>query len=119
MFLRASIMASLALLISTFSTSTLFTTIVSFLIYFIGHFQADARDAFLQAGEAGESVMTKFASLAISLVFPDFQMFNVIDAVIQGQTMPLIILGKLTLIGLYYALFFTAASWLVFAKKEF
>jgi len=33
--------------------------------------------------------------------------------------MPLLILGKLSLIGLYYALFFTAASWLVFAKKEF
>ena len=42
------------LLISTFSTSTLFTTIVSFLIYFIGHFQADARDFYLQAGQAGE-----------------------------------------------------------------
>jgi len=119
MFLRASIMASMALLISTFSTSTLFTTIISFLIYFIGHFQADARDAFLQAGQAGQGVFARFASLVVSLVFPDFQMFNVIDAVIQGQTMPLLILGKLTLIGLYYALFFTAASWLVFARKEF
>ena len=118
-FLRASIMASLALLISTFSTSTLFTTIISFLIYFIGHFQADARDVYLQAGQAGEGVFARFASLAVSLVLPDFQSFNVIDAVIEGQTMPLLILGKLSLIGLYYALFFTAASWLVFAKKEF
>ena len=118
-FLRASIMASLALLISTFSTSTLFTTIISFLIYFIGHFQADARDVYLQAGEAGQGVFVRFTSLLMSLVLPDFQNFNVIDAVIEGQTMPLLILGKLSLIGLYYALFFTAASWLVFAKKEF
>ena len=118
-FLRASIMASLALLISTFSTSTLFTTIISFLIYFIGHFQADARDVYLQAGEAGQGSLVRFASLLMSLVLPDFQNFNVIDAVIEGQTMPLLILGKLSLIGLYYALFFTAASWLVFAKKEF
>lgn len=118
-FLRASIMASLALLISTFSTSTLFTTIISFLIYFIGHFQADAREVYLQAGKAGEGVMMRFASLLMSLVLPDFQNFNVIDAVIEGQAMPLLILGKLSLIGLYYALFFTAASWLVFAKKEF
>ncbi|MES2922614.1 MAG: ABC transporter permease subunit [Verrucomicrobiota bacterium] len=119
MFLRASIMASLALLISTFSTSTLFTTIISFLIYFIGHFQADARDAFLHSDQAGEGILEKIVSLTVSLVFPDFQNFNIIDAVIQGQTMPLLLLGKLTLIGLYYALFFTAASWLVFAKKEF
>ena len=118
-FLRASVMASLALLISTFSTSTLFTTIISFLIYFIGHFQADARDVYLQAGQAGEGVFARLASLAFSLVLPDFQNFNVIDAVIEGQAMPLLILGKLTLIGLYYAVFFTIASWLVFAEKEF
>ncbi len=118
-FLRASIMASIALLISTFSTSTLFTTIISFLIYFIGHFQADARNVYLQAGEAGQGVWGRMATLLVSLVFPDFQNFNVIDAVIEGQTMPLLILGKLAVIGLYYALFYTFASWFVFARKEF
>ena len=118
-FLRASIMASLALLISTFSTSTLFTTIVSFLIYFIGHFQADARDFYLHAGQAGESGFAHWAALSVSLVLPDFQLFNVIDAVIEGQAFPLLMLAKLTLIGLYYALFFTLASWFIFADKEF
>lgn len=118
-FLRASIMASLALLISTFSSSTLFTTIVSFLIYFIGHFQADARDVYLSAGEAGEGVFARLASLLLSLVLPDFQLFNVIDAVIEGQVLPLVSLGKLTLVGLYYALFFTVASWFIFSDKEF
>ncbi len=118
-FLRASIMASLALLISTFSTSTLFTTIISFLIYFIGHFQADARDVYLQSGEAGQGVFARLISLLISLVLPDFQLFNVIDAVIQGQSLPLMMLGKLTLVGLFYALFFTLASWFIFSEKEF
>lgn len=118
-FLRASIMASLALLISTFSTSTLFTTIVSFLIYFIGHFQADARDVYLQGGQAGEGVFARLASLLLSLVLPDFQLFNVIDAVIEGQALPLLALGKLTLVGLYYAMFFTIASWFIFSDKEF
>jgi hypothetical protein len=118
-FLRASIMASLALLISTFSTSTLFTTIVSFLIYFIGHFQADARDFYLQAGQAGEGSFSRLATLGVSLVLPDFQLFNVIDAVIEGQAFPLLLLGKLALVGLYYAVFFTLASWFIFADKEF
>ena len=118
-FLRASIMASLALLISTFSTSTLFTTIISFLIYFIGHFQADARNAFMLSGQAGQTALGRFATLLVSLVFPDFQVFNVIDAVIEGQAMPLAVLAKLTLIGLYYAVFFTIASWFIFAEKEF
>lgn len=118
-FLRASIMASLALLISTFSSSTLFTTIVSFLIYFIGHFQADARDVYLNAGEAGEGLFARLASLLFSLVLPDFQLFNVIDAVIEGQAMPLVTLGKLALVGGYYAVFFTIASWFIFSDKEF
>ncbi len=118
-FLRASIMASLALLISTFSSSTLFTTIVSFLIYFIGHFQADARDVFLGGGQAGEGTLARVGALLLSLVMPDFQLFNVIDAVIEGQVFPLVLLGKLTLVGLYYAMFFTIASWFIFSDKEF
>jgi len=118
-FLRSSIIASLALLISTFSTSTLFTTIVSFMVYFIGHFQADARDAYLQSGPAGEGATARFTELVVSLVLPDFQLFNVIDSVIEGQAMPWLVLVKLTLVALYYALFFTLASWFIFSDKEF
>ena len=118
-FLRASIMASLALLISTFSTSTLFTTIISFLIYFIAHFQADARAAFLQGSEAGQGAVARMTELAIAMILPDFQLFNVIDSVIQGEAMPMVVAGKLVLVATYYAVFFTIASWFIFAKKEF
>jgi hypothetical protein len=88
-------------------------------VYFIGHFQADARDVYLHAGQAGEGLFARLASLLFSLVLPDFQLFNVIDAVIEGQVMPLLTLGKLALVALYYALFFTIASWFIFADKEF
>ncbi len=119
-FLRSSIIASMALLISTFSSSTLFTTIISFLIYFIGHFQADARAAYLsQDAGSSDGFFAKAITFLVALVLPDFQMFNVIDAVIEGQVMPLVILGKLTLIGLFYAVFYIIGSWFVFAKKEF
>jgi len=118
-FLRSSIIASLALLISTFSTSTLFTTVISSLVYFIGHFQADARDFYLRIGQAGQGGFSRAVSLLVSLVLPDFQLFNVIDAVIEGQAMPMLILGKLALIAIYYALFFTLASWFIFSDKEF
>jgi ABC-2 type transport system permease protein len=117
-FLRAAIMSALALLISTFSTSTLFTTIVSFMLYFIGHFQADARDLYLQGGEAGEGLLTRLISLLLALVLPDFQLFNVIDAVIEGEIIPLASIGKLALVTAYYVTFFTIASWFIFADKE-
>jgi ABC-2 type transport system permease protein len=118
-FLRASIMASLALLISTFASSTLFTSSVSFLVYFMGHFQADARNIFLDAGAGGHGLVARMVGLVVALILPDFQIFNVIDAVIEGQAMPLVILGHLTAVGLFYAVFYTLASWFIFAEKEF
>ena len=118
-FLLASIMASLALFISTFSSSTLFTSIVGFLIYFIGYFQADARGIFLDAETGGQGLVTRTVALLVTLVLPDFQLFNVIDAVIQGQAMALADLGMLTASGLFYAVTYTTASWFIFATKEF
>jgi len=119
-FLRATVIASMSLLISTFSSSTLFTTIVSFLIYFCGHFQADARAIYLSS-EVGTDVgwVSQAIALLVSLILPDFQLFNVIDSVIEGQLMPLVIFGKLILVGLFYFSFYLIASWFVFAKKEF
>ncbi len=119
-FLRAAIIASATLLISTFASSTLFSTVIAFLIFFIGHIQADARVALLNQ-EAGTSdgPLSKAISLVVALVFPDFQPFNVIDAVIQGQIFPLEILAKLTFMALFYVVFYIISSWLIFAKKEF
>ena len=118
-FLRSAVMAAIALMISTFSTSTLFTTIVSFLVYFIGYFQADARDVYLHSGEAGQGVLARLGSLLVSLILPDFQLFNVIDTVIQGGVLPLDVFGKLVFVGFYYTVFYTFASWFIFADKEF
>jgi ABC-2 type transport system permease protein len=119
-FLRATVIASMALLLSTFSTSTLFTTIVSFLIFFMGHFQADAREMYF-GDDIGTSHgwLAQSISLLAALVLPDFQVFNVIDEVIQGRVMPLFVMGKLVLVGLFYFVFYLFASWFIFAEKEF
>ncbi|MES2995435.1 MAG: hypothetical protein V4733_01345 [Verrucomicrobiota bacterium] len=117
-FFRSAIIAAVALLVSTFATSTLFTTVISFLVYFIGFFQADARDLYLQGGEAGESLWARLAALALSLVLPDFQLFNVIDAVIEGQAMTWDALGKLGLVTGYYVVTFTFVAWFLFSDKE-
>lgn len=119
-FLRATVLASLALLISTFSSSTLFTTIISFLIFFIGYFQADAREAFLsQEVGTSDGWLARLISLLVALVLPDFQLFNVIDAVVEGQIMSLVTAVKLVLIGAFYFFLYLIASWFIFADKEF
>jgi len=117
-YLKAVVMASFAMLVSTFSTSTLFSTVVSFLLFFIGHFQADAREFYLHSGEAGQTALSKGAALLFTLLIPDFQLFNVVDALVENQAMPLLILGKLIGVACYYTLFFALAAWWVFSDKE-
>ncbi|BCU76356.1 ABC transporter permease subunit [Luteolibacter sp. LG18] len=114
-FLRAAVMAAVALLISTFSTSTLFTTVVSFLVYFIGHFQGDA----LGGPDGSQTAVARHIGQIIAVVFPDFQLFNVIDAVIQGKMMELAQFGKLVWAAAYYVGVYVVGSWFVFSDKEF
>src|SRR5690606_31862192 len=118
-FLQAAVVAALALLISTFATSTLFTTITGTLVYFIGNFQAEAREYWLSASGAGESMAGRIGSLAITLIFPDFQLFNVVDAAIEGQVITFTAIASLTGVALFYAGIYSVLSWFVFADKEF
>lgn len=118
-FLRAAVISSTALLLSTISTSTLFTTITSFVVYFIGNFQSDARDLYLMGGDQGIGPGARMASLAVAAIFPDFQLFNVVDTVIEGKLLELPQLGALAGIALFYVALHSFVSWLVFAGKEF
>jgi ABC-type transport system involved in multi-copper enzyme maturation permease subunit len=115
-FLRAAVMTALTLFISTFSTSTLFTSIVSFLVYFLGYFQADLRAVFLHG--SGVGMLERGGALVVSLLLPDFQLFNVIDAVIEGGAMPPAVIGRLAVMGGFHVAIYLTAAWYVFADKE-
>ena len=114
-FFRAAVMAAVALLLSTFSTSTLFTAVVGFLVLFIGFFQADVREFYFSGGgwlaNAGAGLM--------SVVLPDLQLFNVLDSVIEGKFLSWVELMKLAAVTGFYVVTYGFASWLVFARKEF
>jgi len=114
-FLRALVMAAVALLLSTFSTSTLFTAVVGFLVLFGGFFQADARAFYF--GDAGW--VGKLGAGALMLMLPDLQIFNLVDSVIEGKPLPAIELLKVVGVTGFYTLLYGFASWLVFARKEF
>ncbi len=117
-FLKAIVIASLAMLVSTFSTSTLFTAIVGFLMFAIGHFQAYARDFYLQSGDAGQTLFTKLIALIFTLIIPDFQIFNVADGYIENPETPLMVTLKLIGMAFYYCTFFILAAWYLFSDKE-
>jgi len=118
-FFKAMIMASIALLISTFSSSTLFTIVIAVVIYFIGHFTADARNYWLYSQKDGVSEEVKFLTQAIALIFPDFQLYNIIDSTIEGKKVSQGIFSRLAQLTLFYSGIYSVLAWFTFRKKEF
>lgn len=113
---KAWLLAAMTLLISTFSTSAIFTTMAAFAVYFIGHLQATARDYWLSAADPGWIVKALLATIA--LVFPDLQAFNLVDDIIAGAAIPLAVLLKTLALGLGYIVVYTSLAAAVFQTRE-
>lgn len=113
---KAWLLAALTMFISTFATSTIFTTITAFAAYFIGHLQATAREYWLAASDSG--VLTKSLLALVSLIFPDLQAFNLVDDIVTGAVIPSGILWKTLALGAGYIAVYTALAAAVFQGKE-
>ena len=116
-YLKACLLASLTLFISTFATSNIFAVVVSVFVYFIGHLQGTAREFWLQEQGGTGWVSRTFLAL-VALLFPDLQLFNFADDVALGAAIPHILLVKTMLLGgLYIVLYFLLAT-AVFSGRE-
>ncbi|GAB4165694.1 MAG: ABC transporter permease subunit [Terrimicrobiaceae bacterium] len=116
-YLKAAVLASMTLLVSTFATSALFTVMVSAAIYFIGHLQATAREYWVGGMAVGEWWQTILVAV-VALIFPDLQAFNLADDVIAGAAIPLgVFLRTVALGGVYVLVYFGIASF-VFSGRE-
>ncbi|MGC6426888.1 MAG: ABC transporter permease [Akkermansiaceae bacterium] len=121
-FLKASVVAAIALLISTFSTSTLFTIACSTMIYIIGSAQAIAREGLFDRGGLAENsgLIGKVLATLVSLVFPDFQLFDSIaEAATRAAEVTLNDLLHLGGLSLFYLGIYVVLSWFIFSDKEF
>jgi ABC-2 type transport system permease protein len=115
-YVKACVLASLTLFISTFASTTIFTTIVMAFVYFIGHLQAIAREYWLQTNAAGW--LTKIFLAVVALIFPDLQLFNLTDDIVAGNAIPLSLLLQTVGVGLFYITFYLALAWAAFFRKE-
>ncbi len=121
-FLKACVIAAVALLISTFSTSTLFTIATSVMIWIIGAFQSIARDGlFSDPALGGEpNLAERIVGTLISLVFPDFQLFEAIsDAAARAENVLPADMAQLAGLSAVYVGIYVVLSWFVFSDKEF
>lgn len=113
---KAWLLAAMTMFISTFATSTIFTTISAFAVYFIGHLQATAREYWLAGNESG--LLGKVVLGFVALIFPDLQAFNLVDDIVVGAAIPANLLLKSLALGFGYIAVYTALAAAVFHQKE-
>ncbi len=115
-YMKAALFAALTLFISTFTSSWIFTIIISVVIYFIGHVQATAREYWMASSNA--SSLTKIFLALVSLLFPDLQLFNLIDDIVAGNAIHFAMFLKTFGLGASYVAVYLLAAYFVFANKE-
>jgi hypothetical protein len=93
-----------------------FTVLISVVVYLIGHVQGIARDYWLRAAEA--SALSRVGVAVVALVFPDLQLFNVVDEIAVGTHIPMELFWQVTGFGLLYTLVYFLIAQVVVAAKE-
>jgi len=86
-FAKLVMTSGIAILISTFATSSIFTIISTFLIYLIGHLESTAREFWLASGAEASFWQNGMIGL-ISLLVPDMNSFTITDEILAGNRVP-------------------------------
>lgn len=115
-FLKAAVVTALALMISCFASSTLFTVITTFCVCIIGQGQELIREFFFHRtfDETGE----KIASGLFAVLVPDLRLFDVIDQVVAGDQVAAGAAWYMTGAGVLYAVGYMVVAHLLFVEKE-
>lgn len=117
LFIKACVLATLTLLISTFATSNIFTIVTVVLVYLIGHLQGAAREYWLN-DHGGAGFLPQIFLVLVALCFPDLQLFNVIDDVAAGAAIPLALFAHIALLGGFYGAVYLLLAWAAFQRRE-
>lgn len=86
-FAKLVMTTAIALLISTFATSSIFTIITTIMIYLIGHMEGTAREMWLARGAEVNLWQSSLVGL-ISLLIPDLNSFTIVDEILTGHHVP-------------------------------
>ncbi len=117
-YAKSAVIAAMTLLISTFASSWIFTIIVSMAIYFIGHVQPIAREYWLAQNGLDPSPLLKAFFGAVAVIFPDFQLFNLVDDIVVGTAVSMGMFLKTIGFGAGYVIIYTLVGYVLFANKE-
>jgi len=86
-FAKLLMTTAIALLISSFATSSIFTIVTTIMIYLIAHMEGTAREFWLARG-AEASIWQSGLVGFISLLIPDMNSFTIVDEILAGNKVP-------------------------------
>jgi ABC-type Na+ efflux pump permease subunit len=119
-FTKVAVCAALTLMISSFSTSWIFTVMISVVVFIIGHVQPIAREYWLTQSPVGPhpSPLLKAFLGFTAVIFPDFQMFNIVDEIVVGNPVPSWMFMQTFGLGFGYVFIFTLIGYVFFVNRE-
>jgi hypothetical protein len=120
LLMRAIVCATLTLMISCFATSWLFTVVTSFVAILIGHLIPIARGVWQDPVSAGLSpdAGSIWFLKALTVFFPDMQLFNVVDDIAVGTKVDPAIFASVAGLGFGYVAVYLLVAYLFFAWRE-
>ena len=113
---KGIVLAALALCVSSFATSSIFTISAMAMIYLVGHLEAVAREYWLQQHAAGW--FTRAFLAVVAFIFPDLQAFNLSDQLLAGVALTSGMLMKLFQLGLVYTVAYLVLAIAIFYQRE-
>lgn len=116
LLVKALLLSSLTLLVSTFATSGIFAILVSASAYFIGHLQVTAREYWMSG--VGIHWWTRIFTALVALIFPDLQAFNLTDDIVAGTPLPMALFWQSVALGGVYVAVYYAVACFLFQNRE-
>lgn len=115
--LKASVVAALAIMISTFASSSLFTIISSIFIFLIGHAHGMVIETWREW--TNNSFITEILFKVFKLLIPDFQLFSFSDGIVLGANVVPSLVWGMILLTCGYLVIYLLISLIIFLHKEF
>ena len=115
-YIKAALCAALTLLLSTFASSSIFTIIISVIVYIIGHVQPVVREYAISTHSVGSG--TKIFLSLVALLVPDLTPFSLVDDIGAGTAISTILFLKTSALGSVYVVIYFLVGYFVFSTKE-
>jgi ABC-type transport system involved in multi-copper enzyme maturation permease subunit len=111
---KFALLAAITLFIASFSSTSLFTITMGFLVLVICHLQYLARKGWTR----GDSLFASVAARVVAMVFPNFQVYSIGDGVVAGQPLPAGVVFSVVGFSAVYIFAFLGLAAFGFRRRE-